>query len=193
MSGEPRPWERQIEETAPAYAAFDFYLRAGAARSVTKVAAECNKSRSLINRWSAQHRWVRRAAAWDADLNAEYRRELVEAQRTLAHRHLAVSRQALAKVAAAVAGIDPASLTVAETTRLWEIATRTEREVLPVSTHIEVRGPAGGSIGFSSQMTDEERHARLGALRREIDERISDVDLPPRDADAEEDGITDEG
>lgn len=100
---EPRPWERRGEDTSPAYAAFEVYLRAGSGRSVTKVAAECNKSRSLLNRWSAHHKWVRRAQVWDAELNREYLGELVEAQRTLSHRHLAVSRLALGKVAAAVA------------------------------------------------------------------------------------------
>ncbi|QCW51459.1 hypothetical protein FE634_15475 [Nocardioides dongxiaopingii] len=195
---DPRPWERQPDETNPAYAAFETYLRAGAGRSVTKVAAECNKSRSLLNRWSARHKWVRRAQAWDADLNREYLGEVIEARRTLAHRHLAVSRTALEKVAAAVAGIDPSGLTVAETARLWDLATRTEREALQVPTRVELSGPGGGPIGVMAHLTDEERHTRLRALRREIDERLEVTERPHHhddtdtDSDTEGDDTTDE-
>jgi hypothetical protein len=173
---DPRqPWDRRPDESPPAFAAFRTYLEQGAARSVTKVAEECHKSRSLIGRWSSRHRWRARSDAYDAHDTARYLAEVADARRTLAHRHLAVSRVALAKVAAAVEGIDVDGLTVPELTRLSDIATRTEREALQVPVRLEVTGADGGPVPvLIAEMTDEERLARLQVLRREIDERITD-------------------
>ena len=52
-----RDWDRQPDESPPAHAALRCYLDQGPGRSVTKVAEELHKSRSLIGRWSARHRW----------------------------------------------------------------------------------------------------------------------------------------
>lgn len=173
MSTTRSVWERQPAETPPAFAAFEVYLRQGTGRSVTKVAIQCNKSRSLMNRWSSRHRWTPRAEAWDAHLSSAYRAEVVDAQRSLAHRHLAVAHAALEKVTAAVQAVDCTDLSVPELVRLWDIAARTEREALAVPLRVEVSGPEGAPIVVAA-LTDEERHARLAALRREIDKRIGD-------------------
>ena len=66
-------WERQPEETTPAFAAFaayrDYEGETGEARSMSKVARELSKSRSLLARWSGKYAWVERAAAWDAEVD----------------------------------------------------------------------------------------------------------------------------
>lgn len=169
----PAPWERQHDETPPAYAALRAYLDQGTSRSVTKVAEELDKARSLVGRWSSRHRWVPRAAAWDSHLTAAYVAEAREARRTLAHRHVAIAQEALEKVAAAVAAVDAGRLTVPELVRLWDIAARTEREALQVPARLEVSGPGGGALVIG-EMSDEERLARLVVLRREVDNRISE-------------------
>lgn len=169
----PREWERQPDETAPAYAALRCYLDQGPARSVTKVAEELDKSRSLIGRWSSRHRWRPRADAWDAHLTTTYVAEARDARRTLAHRHLAISHAALEKVAAAVTALAGDGLTVAELVKLWDIATRTERDALQLPGRVEISGPGGGPVVVDA-MTDEERLTRLLALRREVDARIGD-------------------
>lgn len=173
MTQERQAWERLPDETPPAWAAFTAYLTAGTGRSVTGVGGELHKSRTLIGRWSSRHQWVRRSSAFDAHVASEYRAEIVDAQRSIAHRHLAVSQAALTKVARAVDGIDAGTLTVAELVRLWEIAARTEREALQTPIRVQVTGADGGPIEVSL-MSDEDRHARLLTLRREINMRLSD-------------------
>ncbi len=61
-----RGWERQAGESAKAYEAFAMYRDAGPSRSITMVARELNKSRSLIARWSSAYDWVDRVEALEA-------------------------------------------------------------------------------------------------------------------------------
>ena len=63
------PWERQPDETAPAYAAFRAYLDAGEERTLRSVAAKLGKSGSLISRWSSRHRWTARVDSYEAEAN----------------------------------------------------------------------------------------------------------------------------
>lgn len=68
QSSEVEPWERQPDETAKAYDAFNHYLdQPPATRTCRAVAVALGKSRKLITNWSAKHGWVERAAAWDAE------------------------------------------------------------------------------------------------------------------------------
>jgi len=73
-----RSWERQPGESAQAYAAFDIYCKLGAERSLGAVARECNKSVSLMGRWSSTWGWQRRSRDYDNEVK---RRELAEAQK----------------------------------------------------------------------------------------------------------------
>lgn len=177
MSPQPsEPWERRPGESAPAYAALQTYLHQGNARSVSKVAQELTKSRSLIARWSSSHDWPERAAAWDRHIAGAYAAELIEAQRTLAHRHLAVAQTALEKVTAAVAAVDPSRLSVPDVAKLWDLAVRTERDAVDVPTRVEVTGPDGAPLLQVSDLADEDRHARMVALYRELASRLGDTD-----------------
>jgi hypothetical protein len=63
-----QPWMRQVEagESEPAFAAFTVYRELPPGRrSVTAVARECAKQRSLIARWSSRWSWLERVAAYD--------------------------------------------------------------------------------------------------------------------------------
>ncbi len=73
-----RSWERQPHESAQAYAAFDIYCKLGAERTLGAVAKECNKSVSLMGRWSSTWDWQRRSRDYDNEVK---RRELAEAQK----------------------------------------------------------------------------------------------------------------
>ena len=59
-------WDRQQGESDKAYAAFKIYCEQGEERGVRKVAQECNKSASLIGRWSTKWKWVERATEYDS-------------------------------------------------------------------------------------------------------------------------------
>ena len=60
-------WDRQSEESDPAFEAFRSYLLMGGERSTAKVARVLGKSKTLIDRWSSRNRWVARAQAFDAE------------------------------------------------------------------------------------------------------------------------------
>ena len=66
-------WERQPEETTPAFDAFaayrDYERSAGQKRSISKVAKRLHKSHALIARWSARHNWLARVGAWHGELD----------------------------------------------------------------------------------------------------------------------------
>lgn len=74
---EPQVWERQPEETPKAYEAFAIYRDMGSDRSLAKVGEELGKSEALMERWSAKYDWVKRAAAWDDELDRQTARELM--------------------------------------------------------------------------------------------------------------------
>jgi hypothetical protein len=71
----PNPWDRRPKESTRAYEAFLAYRDLGPKkRSIDAVVQELGKSRALIGRWCSVktgHRWVERAAAWDAYQQAE--------------------------------------------------------------------------------------------------------------------------
>jgi hypothetical protein len=105
------PWERQPEESDPAYEAFSVYRDMpltpyrdggqelpGRPRSNREVARRLHKGRSLIDRWGSRHAWVERCRVYDADLD----RERLSAQR---HAAVAAVRQHAQLAAAAVGSI----------------------------------------------------------------------------------------
>ena len=89
-------------ETAKAYEAFCVYRDLGTQRSLGKASVELEKSLKFLGRWSSQHNWVERAAAWDADQDyllqkraikereKEYKEQLTEFRKN----HLQVGRAA---------------------------------------------------------------------------------------------------
>jgi len=60
-----------MNESAQALSAFTSYRDMGSERSTAKVAQQCSKHKSLIDRWSGQHNWVERARQHDEAIAAE--------------------------------------------------------------------------------------------------------------------------
>lgn len=77
------PWERQLNETDVAFAAFvtyrDYERTTGESRSLAKVKQRLGKSKQLMERWSSRHNWLARVGAWDGHLDA-LRASAAEAQ-----------------------------------------------------------------------------------------------------------------
>jgi hypothetical protein len=65
------PWSRQQGESRQAFAAFRTYLEAEGrrTRSIRATANVLGKSRQLLERWSAQWRWVERCGRYDFALD----------------------------------------------------------------------------------------------------------------------------
>jgi hypothetical protein len=181
MTTQRQPWDRQSHEPQQAYAAFRLFLEAGRRRRVTKVAETCEKSESLVYRWSSRWSWLIRADAWDRHLDAEYELEMREARREMARRHVKIARAAIAKAAQALLSLDVAELKPADAIRVLDVATRIEREALGGDVHrVELSGPDGGPIATYdvSLLSDEERRARMEMLRRELTSRLADGQPP---------------
>jgi hypothetical protein len=64
--------EQLPNESAKAYAAFVAYAEMGSQRSAAKVGQQLGKSTTIINRWSAQHRWQERVRQYDAAVLEEH-------------------------------------------------------------------------------------------------------------------------
>ena len=80
------PWERQAGESVQA---FVVYRDLGLVWSVTKVARELDKSRTVVGRWSRQYGWVARASAYGREQDRLFVAERAQAQarRDVARRH----------------------------------------------------------------------------------------------------------
>jgi hypothetical protein len=63
----PKPWEQQLGESAPAFAAFKVYRDMGSSRSQVKVAEKLGKTRQLLSQWSMKHSWMARVRAWERE------------------------------------------------------------------------------------------------------------------------------
>jgi hypothetical protein len=75
-----KTWQRKEEESDQAWEAFVIYRDLGATRSSQEVSNRTGKAHSLMRRWSSDHQWVDRAAAWDNHLDQERRRVFLSGQ-----------------------------------------------------------------------------------------------------------------
>lgn len=62
-----RPYDRQPNESTPAYAAFKAYLDMVPKRSTRDIARQLRKSATIVGRWSSRWQWQARLRAFDAD------------------------------------------------------------------------------------------------------------------------------
>lgn len=124
---EPEPWERQLNESPQAFEAFAAYRDMGAARSTAKVSRKLCKSVSLMNRWSAEHDWVKRVAAWDAERDRVARETQIKDIVEMRQRHAATAKQMMDLADTALKNINPMDVTVNEISRLVESASKLER------------------------------------------------------------------
>ncbi|MGW2320098.1 hypothetical protein [Streptomyces sp. NPDC001680] len=167
------PWERQSGESVQAFEAFGVYRVLGPARSVTKVARELDKSRTLVGRWSRQFAWVMRAAAYDREQDRLFLAEQAQARRDLARRHAKLAQAVQSKAVARLQMLDPRELSPSELLRYIQVAAEIERRAVggaPEDGAVEDRDQGADVAALS----DEERRARMDQLRRELERRLSE-------------------
>ena len=124
---EPELWELQPEETARAFEAFCLYRDMGPSRSIAKVGKELGKNRVTLEDWSAKYDWVKRAAAWDAEVDRIARQEQVKAIKKMRDRHAKLASDLLDTVEQEIANLKPGTMTPNEIARITEVATKLER------------------------------------------------------------------
>jgi hypothetical protein len=164
-SAPPEPWARLPCESARAYEAADVYFSLGPGRSVTKVARELSKSVGLCQRWSSRHRWVDRAAAWDARAVGLQRErddvERWERRREMLERHARLGRRMTGAAEGRLADLDTTALTAADVVRLADAGSRLERlsrgEPLALATRAEVGRFVDGLVDVALGFIEEGR------------------------------------
>lgn len=67
------PYDKLEAETKQAFEAFVRYRDMGVDRSNAAVARTLGKSKTMMDRWSSKHRWVKRSAAWDSHVDLHTR------------------------------------------------------------------------------------------------------------------------
>jgi hypothetical protein len=128
-------WDRQLDESAQAYAAFVVYRNDRLDRSLSQVRRKCGKNRSVYERWSKEWDWVARCRAFDVFEEKRIREEETRALADMRRRHI---EEALAVQALGGLGLnklltkerrnpDEITLTPDQVLKLIEIGTRVER------------------------------------------------------------------
>lgn len=187
MATRPDPWDRRPKESTPAFEAFVIYRGMGVERSIRRVAKELSKSEALLKRWSAEHGWALRVAAYDTHLDREYVNEVRAARRKTARRNAKLAGHVFDKLEDYAENLlssyelDPAALA-----RLAEVFGKLERTALGQGEQIDVTGGGGadlaaGAVATAAVLTDEDRRARLLMLQREVANRVGE--LPPPEPD----------
>lgn len=92
-----KPWERQDNESSPAFEAFALY-RDTHPRSLRKVSEMLKKSKSLIGGWSKTYTWGERCRQWDNELDAVSQQTQIDEVKEMKRRQIkmAVHMQELA-------------------------------------------------------------------------------------------------
>jgi hypothetical protein len=123
---------RMPGESARAFEAFRHYRDLGASRSTAKVAQELGKAKTLIDRWSADWSWVRRAAAWDEEQDRVWRAAASVRQAEMARRHVEMARQVQEKLLQRLNTLTVDEIGVRDLPRLLDIAVKIERQAMGV-------------------------------------------------------------
>jgi hypothetical protein len=93
MAKTPLPYERQLNESTKAFAAFAAFRDLGPDRSVLKAyrqetgKKQARQPSGLWLGWARTHDWHERAAAWDRYVDQEQQRAQVRARKDMAERH----------------------------------------------------------------------------------------------------------
>jgi hypothetical protein len=165
------PWERRQGEGARAFEAFAMYRDMGTERSLAKVGVNLGKSVKLMERWSATHRWVARAAAWEDEKDRRVREELTKGVTAMRKTHAAIAEQMLIKAMKALQGLPPDEMTPRDIATLVDVAAKLERLSRGEATErTEGKSEIGGKITVVSDPYDELTTEELRRLARLADE-----------------------
>lgn len=133
-------WGQLPDESEKAYASFKVYRNAGTQRSLRKTARLVGKGRTLMERWSKRHGWLRRVAAWDLEQQDLHKEARIQAISDAEERHGKLARALLGRVAAELGaqvkgrctkcGRSPTQLTAAQVSTALKAGVEVERLAL---------------------------------------------------------------
>lgn len=145
-------WERQAGESKAAFDGFACYREMND-RSYTAVARELHKSRTLIGRWGARHRWPERCAAYDLHLDRVTRKARQQAITKMQQRHADTAVLMLDKVIKALNSMTTDDAVSARDIPRWvEALVKVERQARGVANEVvENQAPAAPLVTTAEQ------------------------------------------
>ncbi|WP_194522383.1 hypothetical protein [Cellulosimicrobium sp. JZ28] len=153
-------------ESAKAHEAFRLYCAQGAARSTARVAQELGKTKTLVDRWSSRWQWVARAAEHDAALHREEDAAMRERARTMGRRHADAAAALMVRALRALQAVTPQEIAPRDAVRMFDVATRVERDALGIAGAPQLLELAIGPVDGLDPEANRERMARLVAEAR---------------------------
>lgn len=131
-----QPWDKRKGETAPAFEAFVLYRDMGPKRSLEKAASRVGKTKQMLGRWSSEHDWQDRTAAWDEYLDRRVQEDNAHEHLEMNRRHGQLARMLQGKVVERLQGIDVDAIKPADLARIVDVAVRIERLAAGAATDI---------------------------------------------------------
>lgn len=124
----PEPWERQDNEGEEAFEAFQKYRDMGVGRSLSAVAQQLHKSKTLMGRWSSEYNWVDRIKEWDREQDRILRLQQIEDIKNMRKRHADLAVEMLEKALEGLRLLTPEELNAVSIGRIVEVASRLEQK-----------------------------------------------------------------
>ena len=183
-------WERQPKEGVKAYQAFEKYRAMGKERSIAKVAKQCKKNVSLLNRWSQRYGWVQRVRDFDGQLEHKNLEDEEDLQEEMRQRHLKFSHSMQEVARQRLVDMTGVMLEKPQDVKGWlEFAFKVERECLGMltpGTQIQVNTQVNSDLTIASftaeniaigmrlypkalSMLTEKQKAELEEYRKDLD------------------------
>ena len=128
MRWSDNPWERQEGEGGKAYEAFAVYRDMGAGRTVSGVARQLRKSRTLVDRWKRQWNWAERVRAYDRELEHAAHEEALKAVREMSRRHIGIGVRMQSVAIEALGNISTKKMRPKDVVALIHEGTKLERD-----------------------------------------------------------------
>ena len=165
-------WEKLTEETEVSYLWFSRYRDYGGERSLVKVCQKYDKKdnyRVQLGKWSKQHRWPERVAAYDAYLDEQKRTTLENERLQMAREHIAVADKTMEVFLKLLAAIDMKNVNPSAAKALGEFAVKTKRDALGVVEEHRITGEVNVSNKNDIRMSEE-----ILAMTKKLLEGVSD-------------------
>lgn len=160
-----KAWDRLERETSKQYEAFCEYRDMGPSRSLRAVAEKLGKSEQLMSRWSAQNKWVYRAAEWDDEQDRTEReiaqKEMAKEIRMMRKRQAETGKYMQVKAMRALSKLPEEEMKAGEISKLIDVGAKLERTARgDVGEVIEERsgGEATPAVTFYMPSNGRDQH-----------------------------------
>ena len=189
-----KPWERQLGETAKAYAAFLLYRDLPAIdRTIVAAVVEHRKTggkASVRNweTWASRYNWRNRAAEHDSNLASRRRERMAKELDQAQDDAVVLIRATLDKVKERIEGMDPEELAAGQIPAALRTLIELELKVLGHEDRVAVTGKDGGPVKVEAKtqhvfQPSKEVWDDILRVRAEVEKL--------RDGDTDEDTVSD--